>query len=211
MREGMRGETKIKLCGLFRPEDIESANQVRPDFVGWILAPGFRRSVTRRQAAEFRRLLDGEIPAVGVFVDAPWEEIASCLDAGIIQMAQLHGRETEEEIRRIQAMTGKPVLKAVKARERADVEAWLDSAADFLVFDSGAGTGKVFDWRLLADVRRDYFLAGGLNVGNLREALTLRPYAVDVSSGVETGGSKDLEKMREAVALVRAGWQCHLA
>jgi len=196
--------TKIKICGLFRPEDVEYANQVKPDFAGFILAPGFRRSITEQQAAQFRRRLSPEIAAVGVFVDASCGEIGKLLEEGVIQMAQLHGRETERDIRAVQAAAGKPVVKAVKVRGHRDVEAWLDSAADYLLFDSGTGTGVAFDWSLLAGIGRPYFLAGGLNAGNLPDAVgMLHPYAVDISSGVETEGAKDREKMRQAVELVR--------
>lgn len=195
--------TKIKLCGLFRPEDMEYANQAKPDFAGFILSPGFRRSIPIECAAQFRSRLDGRIPAVGVFVNDSREKIISCLEKDVIQMAQLHGDETEEDIRYLKAATGKPVIKAVKVKTKRDVEAWLDSRADYLVFDSGTGSGVVFDWSLLAGVHREYFLAGGLSAGNLREAIeTLRPYAVDVSSGVETDGVKNQEKMLQAVELV---------
>ena len=195
--------TKIKICGLFRSVDIEYVNQVRPDYAGFILAQGFRRSISREQAAGFRKRMDRAITAVGVFVDDSRDEIIDYLDKDIIQMAQLHGRETEEDIRYIQAAMGKPVLKAVKVQDRSDVEAWLDSAADYLVFDGGAGSGRGFDWTLLSDISRDFFLAGGLNAGNMKKALALHPFAVDLSSGVETGGVKDREKMRAAVELVR--------
>ncbi len=197
-------KTKIKLCGMFRPEDIGFVNEVQPDFCGFILAEGFRRHISRRQAAAFRRALSPGIPAVGVFVDAPWEEVASFLEEGVIQMAQLHGRETEEEIRRIRQRTGKPVIKAVKVERAGDVEAWLDSEADYLLFDAGTGSGKQFDWSLLQGVDRAFFLAGGLKAENLAEAMDkVTPFAVDLSSGVETDGVKDLAKMREAVRIVR--------
>ncbi len=200
---GFMSGTKIKICGLFRPEDIEYANRIGPDYVGFILSPGFRRSITREQAAEFRRKLSAQIPAAGVFVNAPCEEILAFLEENIIQTVQLHGNETEEEIRMLQA-AGKPVIKAVKVQCRRDVEERLDSSADYLLFDSGTGTGRVFDWKLLAGIHRPYFLAGGLHIGNLAEALkTLHPYGVDLSSGVETEGRKDEEKMRRAVELVR--------
>ncbi len=195
--------TKIKICGLFRSADIEYANEVQPDYAGFILTPGFRRSISREQALQLRRKLNREIPAVGVFVDAPCEEVVDYLKKGIIQMAQLHGRETEKEILYIKAAAGKPVLKAVKVQDRKDVEAWLGSAADYLVFDGGTGSGRTFDWRLLEGISGDYFLAGGLNPGNLKEALALRPYAVDLSSGVETEGVKDRAKMQAVVELVR--------
>ena len=127
--------TKIKICGLFRSADIEYANEVQPDYAGFILTPGFRRSISRERALQLRRKLNREIPAVGVFVDAPCEEVVDYLKKDIIQMAQLHGRETEKEILYIKAAAGKPVLKAVKVQDRKDVEAWLGSAADYLVFD----------------------------------------------------------------------------
>ncbi len=202
-RETDKG-TKIKLCGMFRPEDIAYVNETRPDYCGFILAGGFRRSISRDRAAQLRMALDAAIPAVGVFVDNSCEEIVSCLREGTIQMAQLHGGETEEDIRYIKAATGKPVIKAVKVRSRYDVEAWLDSSADYLLFDGGTGGGVAFDWGLLGDIGRDFFLAGGLHEGNLREAVeAVRPFGVDLSSGIETAGVKDLRKMRQAVGLVR--------
>ncbi len=199
------GETKIKLCGMFRSEDIVYANQVRPDYVGFILTSGFRRSITKEQAVQFRQKLDPEIPAVGVFVDAPCEEILSFIEKDIIQMIQLHGKETEEDVMALKVF-GKPVIKVIKAQKRQDVEAGLGAAADYLLFDSGTGTGRVFDWDLLTEVHRPYFLAGGLHVGNLKSAIArLHPYVVDVSSGVETNGVKDKAKMQELVELVRGG------
>lgn len=195
---------KIKICGLRRQEDVDYANQVMSDYVGFILAEGFRRQISREQARSLKQRLSLGITAVGVFVNNPVEEVISYLEEGIINMAQLHGDETEEDIQYIQAVTAKPVIKAVKAQNRYIVEAWLDSSADYLLFDSGTGTGKSFDWSLLTDVEREYFLAGGLKPGNIEEAVKqLAPYAIDISSGVETDGVKDLEKMQAAVNAVR--------
>lgn len=195
---------KIKLCGLFRPEDIDYANRVHPDYIGFVFWEKSRRKVTPKQAAVLKNRLKPGIVAVGVFVDAPCEEIISLLEEGTIDIAQLHGDETEEDIQYIQAVTGKPVMKAVKVKDRYDVEAWLDSSADYLLFDSGMGSGIPFDWRLLSGAERDYFVAGGLHMGNLSKVLELlSPYAVDLSSGVETDGVKDFEKMRGVVDLVR--------
>ena len=196
--------TKIKLCGLFRPEDIEYANRVHPDYIGFVFWEHSKRRVTPKQAAILKKLLEPGIETVGVFVDAPCEEIISLLEDGIIDVAQLHGDETEEDIQYIKAVTGKPVIKAVKVRDRFEVEAWLDSSADYLLFDSGMGSGVTFDWGLLSDVTRDFFIAGGLHIGNLPEVLeNLSPYAVDLSSGVETDGVKDFEKMQAVVKIVR--------
>lgn len=195
---------KIKICGMRRPEDIEYANQTLPDYVGFILAKGFRRSITADQARAFKALLDPKIKAVGVFVDDPPDEIIALLEEGVIDMAQLHGQESEEDIVYIKAVSGKTVIKTVKAENRYMVEAWLDTAADYLLFDSGTGTGKTFDWGILEDVPGDFFLAGGLNPDNIGEAAGMaHPYAVDLSSGAETDGVKDLEKMRRAVEAVR--------
>lgn len=197
-------KTKIKICGLFRPVDIEYANKACPDYIGFVFWEKSRRRVTVGQAAALREKLDSKIQAVGVFVDASCDEIISLLEAGTIDIVQLHGDESEEDIRYIQAVTHKPVIKAVRVRDRYDVEAWLDSSADWLMFDSGMGSGITFDWRLLAGVEREYFLAGGLNPENLRELPEyICPYAVDLSSGVETEGFKDFEKMRMAVDSVR--------
>lgn len=195
---------KIKLCGMFRQEDILYVNEVKPDFAGFVLAEGFRRRITKEQAVLYRRILDPTIPAVGVFVNNSCEEVISYLEEGVIQMAQLHGEESEEDIRYIRAVTGKPVMKAVKVRSRYDVEAWLDSAADYLLLDGGTGSGKTFDWSVLTGLDNDFFLAGGLHAGNLKDAINIaHPYAVDISSGIETHGIKDLAKMREVTKLVK--------
>lgn len=195
---------RIKICGLFRMEDIAYANEVKPDYVGFVFAKS-RRQVNREMAAKMRKALAPGILAAGVFVDAPCEEIVECLEEGLIDLVQLHGKETEADIRYLRAVTGKPVIKAVRPACAKEVQAWLDSEADYLLFDSGAGSGTTFDWSLLEGVNRDYFLAGGLHEGNLPGAIrNLAPFAVDLSSGVETNGVKDLEKMRTAVRLARA-------
>lgn len=188
---------KIKICGLTRPEDIAAVNRVRPDFIGFVFWERSRRFVTPEQAALLKRDLDPGIRAVGVFVDAPCGDVIALLEKGVIDIAQLHGEESEEDLRYIQAVTHRPVIKAVRVKSRYDVEAWLDSGADWLLFDSGMGSGITFDWRLLAGVEREYFLAGGLTPENLRELPEyLHPYAVDLSSGVETDGYKDPKKIK---------------
>lgn len=192
---------RIKLCGLFREEDIIYANRAQPDYVGFVFAES-RRKVLPGQAAIWReRLLPG-IQVVGVFVNAPAEEIARCAGLCGLDAVQLHGGETEGELQNIRAITGKQIIRAVKVQNRSDVKAALDSSADYLLFDSGTGTGKTFDWRLLAGVDRPYFLAGGLDEDNLEEARELlHPYCVDLSSGAETGGVKDEGKMRRLTEL----------
>lgn len=178
-------------------------NRLRPDYIGFVFWPKSRRFLGRAQAARLKALLSPAVQAVGVFVDMPVEEVAGLLRDGIIDLAQLHGEESEEDIRYLQEVTGRPVIKAVRVRSRYDVEAWLDSAADYLLFDSGTGSGRTFDWNLLEGVTRPYFLAGGLGLDNLEQVLVrVGPYGVDLSSSLETEGHKDPEKIRRVMELV---------
>ena len=194
---------KVKMCGLYRPEDIDYANEVQPDYVGFVFYPKSHRVVTKEQAAEYRKKLSPGIRTVGVFVNEDPKTIIELLEEGILDVAQLHGDETEEDIQYLQAVCGKPVIKAVKVRDRYDVEAWLDSSADYLLFDNGMGTGQAFDWSVLDGIDREFFLAGGLQSENLTEAMeVVRPYALDISSGIESNRKKDQEKMRRIMELV---------
>ena len=154
--------TKIKLCGLTRQEDITAANVLEPDFVGFVFAPKSRRYVTTEQARALRNHLLPSIQAVGVFVDEEPEQVAALLEAGIIDLAQLHGREDEGHLERLRALTGKPIIQAFQVKTPNDLERTQSSSADYILLDSGAGTGTTFDWGLLTSVRRPYFLAGGL-------------------------------------------------
>lgn len=194
---------KIKICGLFREEDIRYANCVRPDYVGFVFFQKSRRNVSFEQAAYLKNLLDPGIKAVGVFVDEPEENVICCLNEGILDLAQLHGQESEETVRKIRLASGKPVIKSVRVTCRRDAEAWLGSEADYLLFDNGKGTGKCFDWEELGEIGRDFFLAGGITTDNVRDAMErFSPYCIDVSSGAETDGVKDFEKMKALVEAV---------
>lgn len=196
--------TKIKLCGLTRPEDIDAANALEPDFVGFVFAPKSRRYVTAEQARALGAQLSSAIQAVGVFVDEEPEEVAVLLETGVIQLAQLHGREDEGYLERLRALTGKPLIQAFRIKTPEDLGRAERSSADYILLDSGAGTGTAFDWGLLTSVRRPYILAGGLGPDNVAQAVrTLHPWGVDVSSGIETGGVKDFHKMAAFVAAVR--------
>ena len=196
--------TKIKLCGLSRPQDIQTANDLRVDYIGFVFAPGSRRYVSPQQALTLNSLLSPKIRAVGVFVNEDVETVAGLLNRGLVHMAQLHGGEDENYIRRLRALTGKPIIQAFRMTSDQDVPRAQRSTADYILLDSGAGTGKTFDWALVRQIKRPYFLAGGLDVGNVKNAVDqLEPYAVDVSSGIETGGVKDPEKMAAFVAAVR--------
>lgn len=197
--------TKIKLCGLMRPEDAEAANELKPDFAGLVFWERSRRFVDQDQAKLLRQILDPSIPVVGVFVDQPMDRILELLDQDILQMAQLHGHESEEELNYLKVRSGRPVIRAVKVRSEKDLLFARHSAADYILLDNGTGTGETFDWTLMDDrLARPIFLAGGLNEENVKDAICrYRPYAVDVSPGIETEGRKDPEKMKRFVRAVR--------
>ena len=196
--------TKIKLCGLTRPEDIRAANALKPEFIGFVFAPKSKRYVSPRQAETLKALLSHDIQAVGVFVDEKLETVAGLLNGGVIDLAQLHGSEDAQYIQKLQTRTDSPILQAFRITSQQDVQRAEHSIADHILLDAGAGTGTVFDWGLLRQIRRPYFLAGGLGLHNVEKAVEeLHPYGVDVSSGIETDGVKDPEKMAAFVAAVR--------
>lgn len=196
---------KIKLCGLTRPCDIEAVNELQPDYIGFVFAKKSRRYVSPEKAEELKAMLAPGIQAVGVFVNEEPEQIVSLLEAGTIDVAQLHGQEGEREIRRLRELTDHPLIQAFRIDTEQDVERANASTADYVLLDSGAGgTGTVFDWDLLQSIRRPYFLAGGLDTENLGTVKAkLNPYGIDVSSGIETDGYKDKEKMTAFVAAAR--------
>ena len=196
--------TKIKFCGLARIEDIDAVNTLKPDYIGFVFWPRSKRVVTREQASELKAMLDPSIKAVGVFVDEDIEVVKSLLNDDIIDIAQLHGSEDGTYINDLKMSTGKPVIKAFKIRSEDDGRQAEESPADMVLLDSGMGTGKTFNWEIIKGVKRPFFLAGGLAPDNAAEAVrTLHPYALDVSSGIETEGIKDTKKMTDFCEAVR--------
>ncbi|SDJ50483.1 phosphoribosylanthranilate isomerase [Lachnospiraceae bacterium G41] len=196
--------TKIKLCGLTRPEDIECANSLKPDFIGFVFYKKSSRYVDFEKAAELKKLLSPEIKAVGVFIDEDIRDVAYLLEEGIIDIAQLHGREDEGYISKLRSLTGKPIIKAFRIKGSEDAALVNASGADYVLLDSGAGDGKLLDRNLIKDIKRPYFLAGGLDYENVKEAIDeINPFAVDVSSGIETEKKKDPDKMIKFVKTVR--------
>ena len=196
--------TKIKLCGLSRTEDIQAVNELLPDYMGFVFYEKSVRNVSFDRAKELKSLLDPRIKAVGVFVDEDPEFIKKLTSENVIDIIQLHGSEDEAYVENIKAATGRPVIQAFKVKEPRDVEKANNSKADYILLDSGMGTGKPFNWELLQEIKRDYFLAGGLFPENVKEAIeTVKPYGVDVSSGIETDKKKDVDKMRRFVDNVR--------
>ncbi len=205
MSREQQQKTKIKICGLKCPEDIAYVNEAKPDYCGFIIEfPKSSRNVTGDQVRILIAELDKNIIPVGVFVNAAPERVEELLLDGTIRIAQLHGQEDDDYIRRIQKNTGSQVIKAFSVKAAQDIELALKSPADYILLDQGGGgTGQTFDWSLIPEIKKPFFLAGGLGADNLEQAVdTIRPYAVDLSSSVETDGVKDRSKILEAVSLV---------
>lgn len=196
--------TKIKFCGLSRTCDIEAVNELKPEYIGFVFAKKSKRFVSPSDAKKLKSLLIPDIKAVGVFVNESPQTVADILNQEIIDIAQLHGSEDESYIQELRRLTEKPVIKAFRIENTDNLQQLENSSADYVLLDSGAGTGTVFDWDIIKHIKRPYFLAGGLSVDNAENAVnTLHPYAVDVSSGIETDGVKDKFKMAAFAAAVR--------
>ncbi len=197
--------TKIKICGLTRLADIEAVNAAKPDYIGFVFAKS-KRQVDRDTAKKLKAALDPGIKAVGVFVNHPVAEIIELANQGIIDLIQLHGDEDEATVRLLQEQSGLPVIRAFRLKSPADIK---DTAADYRLFDTFdpaqyGGSGATFNWALLDGVAGDFFLAGGLNCGNIEAAIAqVHPYCVDLSSGVETDGVKDRDKIIEIVKMIK--------
>lgn len=198
-------DTKIKICGLYREEDIEYVNRAMPDYAGFVFYEKSHRNVNAEKMMAFRRKLDPRIPAVGVFVDEPMEHIIELITSMAVDIIQLHGQEDESYIRRLRSVLPEiEIWKAFKVRSMEDLKKAESSSADEILLDNGYGTGTCFDWKLLGGMKRDFILAGGINVDNVRDAIEeFKPECVDVSSSVETDKKKDEAKIREIIAKVR--------
>lgn len=196
--------TRLKLCGLTRAGDIEAVNRLEPEYIGFVFAEKSKRYVSPEKAAELKKLLNPEIKAVGVFVDEDINKVANLLINKTIDIAQLHGNEDNSYIEKLKKLINMPVIKAFQIKSGDDIAEACNSAADYILLDSGKGSGQIFNWELIKSINRPYFLAGGLDTENISIAVkSLRPFAVDVSSGIETDGKKDLDKMTAFVNAVR--------
>lgn len=197
-------DTLIKMCGLRREADVEAVNELRPEYIGFVFFPGSRRYVAPETARALRAKLDPGIRAAGVFVDEDAETVARLLEEGVIDLAQLHGHEDETYLAGLRKRTEKPLVRAFRIQSAEDALRAQESTADMILLDAGAGDGKTFDWRLLRGMDRPYYLAGGLTPENVFRAVReLKPWGVDVSSGIETDGWKDPAKMRAFISAVR--------
>jgi phosphoribosylanthranilate isomerase len=217
---------KIKICGLSRDEDIDYVNEGRPDYAGFVFAQS-KRQVTPGTAERLRSRLAEGIAPVGVFVNAQIDEVAALFNCGVISIAQLHGGEDDDYIAKLKEKnSGLPVIKVCKfltiKRKKNSMEKEEDKRdfaysaysgiinnknSDYILIDSGAGSGKTFNWDLLKKlkIQKPWFLAGGVNIDNIGKAIALNPFAVDVSSGAETDGIKNREKILQLIAIARKG------
>lgn len=202
---------KVKICGIKTMQDVKAVNRHKPDFAGFVFYPLSKRYVSLITARLLKAQLKKHIKTVGVFVNAPPEEIAAAAELGLINLVQLHGDEGNDYIAELQKICKLPIIKAVRVQDENDIRRADYYNCDYLLFDAYAksafgGTGRQFDTELLKKVKihKPYFLAGGLDAENVRQALKgLKPYAVDVSSGVETAGGKDKKKIKMFIKQVK--------
>lgn len=198
--------TKVKICGLFRPCDIEYVNQTQPDYIGFVFAKS-RRQVNKQTAKELRNRLNKNIIPVGVFVNEEIERIVELVKEGIISVIQLHGQEEENYIQLLKKQVDVPIIKAVKVTTGNEILEAQKLSADYLLLDQGeGGTGKMFDWELVPEmqIEKPFFLAGGINIDNAEKGIKeMHPFALDISSGVETDGVKDKQKIQEIIRRIR--------
>ena len=184
--------TKIKICGLKRKEDIEIVNKYLPDYIGFVFAENRKRTINVSTAKELYNMLNHNIKAVGVFLNQDIDYINKCLP--YIDLIQLHGNEDERYIEELKKITNKPIINAYRD----------DNNADYLLLDNiNPGSGVPFDWNTIERYNKPVFLAGGININNIQEALMINPYCIDCSSGVETDGLKDELKIKEIISKVR--------
>jgi len=202
---------KIKICGLFREQDIEFANEAKPDFTGFVFAEKSKRFVSAKQAENLRKNLAKEIIPVGVFVNAKINDIISLHKNGIIDIIQLHGGETDEYIEELKNRCEAKIIRALNLNT-AQPELHIaistkEGSCNYILLDSKTpGSGHTFNWECLRgmDLSKNIFLAGGVNLENIKEAVKLNPFAVDVSSGAETDGVKDREKVLRLVNFIKS-------
>lgn len=200
---------QVKICGLSRTEDIAAVNTARPDYCGFVIhVPKSRRNVDVVTLHTLRTLLAPDITPVGVFVDEPVEQVATLLNEGVLAVAQLHGHEDENYLAVLRRLTCKSIWQAFQIRSEDDVRRAMESSADFILLDAGGGSGVAFDWTLLAGVTRPFALAGGLHAENIPKAMLSKACLLDVSSGVETNGKKDRQKIYQIVQMIKGERIC---
>ena len=205
---------KIKTCGLFREEDINYANELKPDYIGFVFAES-KRKVGVEKAYNLKNKLDKEIKSVGVFVNDNLDFILNLIREKIIDIIQLHGNEDNNFLDNLKTKTNAKIIKFVPVENADSILNSLNIFSDFILLDNlKGGVGKTFNWNYLKEAfesnknffevfNKKYFLAGGLNKKNINEALKFNPYCVDLSGGLETNGIKDFEKMKYIINITK--------
>ena len=191
--------TKVKICGLSTREAVEVAVNSGADYIGFVFAKS-KRQVGIKQASHLAQFIPKAVQKVGVFVSPTLMELQEAIVKVPLDLVQIHGEFSDEDFEKLDV----PSIRAIPVEKTLEE---IETKADFLLFDAPlAGSGKTFDWELLKNqvIEKPYFLAGGLTVDNVKQAITFfRPYAVDVSSGVETDGKKDLLKIMRFIESVK--------
>lgn len=191
----------IKICGIFKEEDVAIVNKYLPEYIGFVFATSARQ-VTRQQAIQLKALVDPRIQVIGVFVNESIETIMEIVKDGSIDGIQLHGKEDHVYIEALKKQTNLLIIKALSLTK----DTVLDEDVDYYIFDSSTpGSGQCFDWSLIKEIKTPFFIAGGITVDNLQEVMLLNSYGVDVSSGVETNGIKDKRKIEAMIGGIRNG------
>ena len=200
--------TKIKICGLSRPVDIDIVNEVLPDYIGFVFAKS-RRQITDETAKGLKEKLNPGIQAVGVFVNDEIAHIINLCESGTIDIIQLHGEENENYIKKLKEAVSNPIIKAVRVKSEENIRNAGKFTCDYLLLDAYkddqyGGSGETFDWRMISQIDKPYFLAGGINGENIIHAInSVKPYCIDISSGVETEGYKDRNKIIDIITKIR--------
>jgi phosphoribosylanthranilate isomerase len=199
--ENKNNSIKIKFCGLKREKDIELVNMHKPDFIGFVFAKS-PREIDFYRAETLKKQLDSDIIAVGVFVNENISFIERLVKKNIIDFVQLHGDEDENYIKQLKNKVNDNVkiIKSIEVEKEEDTQGWGDSIVDYLLLDNGKGTGKSFDWNLIKDVKKPFFIAGGINSENMEKLAKFKPFAIDLSSGIESDGVKDSEKIKSVIS-----------
>ena len=198
---------KIKICGIVGNQDIGAVNIALPDYIGFVFAKS-KRQIDEKKAKTLRANLNPAIKVVGIFVNEDISNIEKLCTSNIIDIIQLHGDEDEDYIKRLRDCVSNKIIKAIRVKNQEDIEKQMEFPCDYLLFDTFharkyGGTGKAFDWSIIPNIKKPYFLAGGINLDNIRQAIQHNPYCIDVSSGVETNGYKDADKIMNIVAMVK--------
>lgn len=193
---------KIKICGLFQSDDIDYVNEAKPDYIGFVFAKS-KRQVDLHQAQLLKARLDSQIKTVGVFVNSSIGEIVELVDKKIIDVIQLHGDESNLYIKQLKRYIDVPIIKAIKVKQASDLDN-LNYDVDYYLLDNKiSGSGESFDWSVIKDLDKPFFLAGGIDLNNIEKAIQIKCFGLDVSSGAETNGIKDRNKIIEIVRRIK--------